>query len=314
MRLVQVLLAVALFISLLANAVLYIKFNSRRSVLTVNGQGVSKRDIDDYLLQQAGPNVKATMVQRMLVSQEAIKQGVAPSQADIDEEYNIQKEINPQFAEQVNNNPWIAGEAKNRIAEQIGMVRLRAKDVPVTDEEIKEEYNAGPARYDTPNKARANFAIVIDGTKIQDIKRLMSSTPPVSPSVIMQQYKTAVKFWGDDNKYTFIQPFGTTQLKEVFAMKPNEVKIAPAPQQLQARGAKAIIIRMLEIIPGKKADLNDPKTKEKLRLQIALRRAAPWQEYFAALWAKSKITAENQQDLKFMEYSFFPERAQATQK
>jgi hypothetical protein len=313
MRIVQVLLAVALFISLLANVIMYAKWGNRRSIISVNEVGITKRDVDDYLLQQAGPNVKAKMVQRLIVRLEAEKQGVAPSQADIDEEYNLQKEINWQFAQQVNNNPWIAGEQKNNIAEQLAMVRLRAKGVPVTDEEIKEEYAANPARYDTPNKAKVNLGVVTDASKVNDIKQLLSSTPPVSPTVIMTQYRSAVQFLGDDNKFTVFQPFGTNQGKDIFSMKPNEVKVS-GPGQFQKAGAKALLVRMIEVIPGKKADLNDPKTKEKLRLQIAIRRAKPWQEIFSQLWADYKVKTENPQDLKYMEMTFFPDRAKTAAK
>lgn len=308
MRIVRVLLIVALIISVLGNVILWAKYGNRRSVVMVNDTGISKRDIDDYLLQQAGPNVKATMVQRMLVEQEAKSKGVAPSEADINEEYNLQKETNFRFAQEVNSNPWIASEAKRRIAEQIGKIRLLTKDVPVGEEEIKEEYAAAPARYDTPNKAKVHLAVVTDPNKVNEIKQLMSSNPPVSPTVIMQQYRTAVAFLGDENKFTFVQPFGNQQNKEVFRLKPNEVKVFP-PVEFAKMGAKAILIRMLEVIPGKKADLNDPKTKEKVRIQVAARRAKPWQEYFSTLWANSKVTTENPQDLKNMEMIYFPERA-----
>ena len=310
MRIVRVLLIVALIISVLGNVILWAKYGNRRAVVTVNGAGISKRDIDDYLLQQAGPTVKATMVQRALIDQEAKAKGVLPTQADIDEEFNLQKETNFRFAQEVNANPWIGGEAKRRIAEQISKIRLLTKDVPVTDEELKEEYTSAAARYDIPNKAKVHLAIVTDPNKVNEIKQLMSSNPPVSPTVIMQQYRTVVAFLGDENKFTFVQPFGMPQNKEVFAMKPNAVKVFP-PAEFAQMGAKAILIRMLEVIPGKKANLNDPKIKEKLRIQVAARRAKPWQEYFSTLWANSKVTTENPQDVKNMEMIYFPERAQA---
>ena len=314
MRIVRVLLIAALIISVLGNVVLWTKFANRRSVVTVNGAGISKKDIDDYLLQQAGPNVKANMVQRKLIDQEAQAKGVAPTSAEIDEEYNLQKEVDFRFAQNVNSNPWLVGEAKGRIAERMAQMRLLTKDVPVTDDEIKEEYTTQAARYDTPNKAKVHFALIMDQTKVQEIKQLMSSNPPVSPTVIMQQYNKAVAFLGDENKFTFVQHFGTQESKDVFNMKPNAVKVFPVPQQFAQAGAKAIVVRMLEVIPGKKADVNDPKTKEKIRMQIAMRRAKPWQEYFSSMYANAKIDTENPQDKKMMEMVWFPDRAQAGQK
>jgi hypothetical protein len=315
MRFVRVLVVVALILSLFGNFVLYTKYRSSRAIFSVNGDGVSRRDIDNHLEQQAGPNVKAQFVERILVNQEAKKLGVAPTQAEIDDEYNRRREENWQFARQVDFNPWIGGEAKKQIQQEYAKIRILAKDVPVTEEEMQEEYRQNPARYDTPAKAKTNLAVVLNSGVIGDIKQLLEKKdPPVSPSVIMTQYRTGVTFLGHENKFTFLQPHGNTKVNaEIFKMKKDDVKQFP-PGEFARQGAKAIIVRMLEVTPGKKADLNDAKTKEKLRISVAARRWKPWQEKLSELWANATFTSENQEDKKNIEMVMFPDRARAEEK
>lgn len=312
MRFVRVLVVVALILSLFGNFILYTKYRSSRAIFTVNGEGVSRRDIDSQLEQQAGPNAKALFVERLLVNQAAKKEGVMPTDQEVEDEFNRRREEDWQFARRVEGYPWLAGEAKKQIRQDYAKVRLLAKEVPVTEEEMQEEYRQNPARYDTPNKARAHLAIVLNAAVTNDIKQLLEKKEPqVSPTVIMSQYRSAVTFLGHENVYTFRQPLGNPQISaEVFKMKKGQVKQFPTGEFAKS-GAKAILVRMLEVIPGKKADLNDPKTKEKLRMQVAARRWKPWQEYLSKLWADATFTSEDPNDKKHIEMVLFPAAAQA---
>lgn len=312
MRFVRVLVVVALILSLFGNFILYTKYRSSRAIFSVNGEGVSRRDIDSQLEQQAGPNVKALFVERLLVNQAAKKEGVAPTDAEVEDEFNRRREENWQFARQVEGYPWLAGEAKKQIRQEYAKIRLLAKKVPVTEEEIQEAYRQEPSKYDTPNKAKANLAVVLNASLIGDIKQLLEKKEPaVSPTVIMQQYRTGVAFLGYNNEFTFLQPLGNAKVNaEIFKMKKGQVKQFPAGE-FARQGAKAILVRMVEVIPGKKADLNDPKTKEKLKMQVASRRWQPWQEYLSDLWANAAFTSEDPNDKKNIEMVLFPAAARA---
>ncbi len=317
MRFAKVLLILLVVFSIGLNVILYAKVKNRHPLFTINGDGLTKKDMDDYLEQQAGPKVKAVMAQRILVDQEAKKQGVTPSEKDIDEEFEKQKELNWQFAQSINSNPWLAGEARKQIGMELAVRKIRTKGVAVSDDEIKEEYNSNAALYDTPNKARTELAIILDASHVDDVRQLLEK--PVSPAVIMQQFparltaegQSGVYFIGNDNKVTFTQPFGNASANAgIFGLKPNAVKVLP-PQEFARQGAKALVVRMLEIVPGKKADLNDPKIKEKITTAIALRRSKPWQEYLSTLWANTKFESEDPADKRLVENLLFPERARA---
>lgn len=303
----RILLILGLVVSLLFNVVAYKKYRNNRPIMSINGDTFTEKDFVEYLKAQAGPTVKAAIAERILVKQEAKKQGVLPTDAEVEEEYNHQKEINWQLARKVMNNPWLASEAKESIRLDLARTRLRIKGIQVTDEEIKDEYNRAAALYDTPNKAHVELAAVVDPSVTNDVKQLLEKQ--VAPQVIMEQFKQKVVFLGDNNTFTIQQPLGYPKIfADIFAMKPNEVKVFQATNDLARMGARQMVIRMKDIVPGSKANLSDPKTKEKISTRLALQRGKPWQEVLSGIWANTKFEAEDPNDKRLVEAVLFPGR------
>jgi hypothetical protein len=312
MRFAKVIIVVILLFSLGLNFILYTKYRNRRAVISINGQGISKKDVDDFLENQAGPQVKKILVERALVEQEARKQNVMPTDQEVEEAFNEKRDVDLGFAQRVNGFPWMAAEAKNDIRTQLAEVRLMTKDVPVSNDDIKAEYDLHHASYDTPSKAVTELAGISDPSHVEDVKTLLEKQ--ISPTAIMEQFKGRVLFFGTDNKFTIRQPYGDTKTNAaIFTMKPNEVKVLPPTPSFQRIGVKALVVRLIQIEPGKKADLNDPKTKEKIRMNVAGRRAKPLQELLSSLWANAKMDYEDQNDRRNIERIMFPDRARAAE-
>lgn len=313
MRFARVLIVVVLIVSLFGNFVMYMKWSGKRPIFTVNGQPVSKRDFQNYIEMRDGAQAKVDMVQEMLIRQAAQKEGVAPADKEINDLIAERKEKDWQFAQQLATKPGALIDAHRVFFLLLARQRLLTKGVTVTPEQIQDEYKSRPPVYDTPNKARVELAIMLDASRTKDVQELLQK--PVNPTVIMQQLsRKAVVFLGDQNKLTLTQLFGTKQNAPIFTMKPNEVKVLPADANLARQGAKAMVVRMIEITPGHKADLNDPKTKETITTQVALRSAKPWQEYLSQLWADANFQSEDPSDKKMIERAWFPERAAADAK
>jgi len=140
------------------------------------------------------------------------------------------------------------------------------------------------------------------------------SAPQLSTAEITRAFPGQVVFLGDKEVFTVNRAFGTksagAQLEALFTMKPGEVKEMPA-EELRSLGAQTILARMIEVIPGKVADLNEPKTKEKLHLATALRRSIPWQQQLSQLWNAANFWSEDPADKQVIEGMFFPDRAAA---
>jgi hypothetical protein len=314
MRLVKPLLSAALFFSILINVVLIYKVRGKRAIITINGTPITRTEMNNYLELAYGPQYKATMVQRVLIDQEAHQQGVAPTDAEVQEEFDAKRELDWSYAQKLARAPWLTDEAKEEIKLENEEEHLLAKDIPVTDEEVRDEYQQNPQVYDTPNKAKCTVAAILNDTRTEDVKRmLLSQSPPYSPAIIASNYPHEVIFLGDNNHFTFAQPFNTQFNASVFAMPPRTVRVEPAGELAQL-GAKKIIIRMDEIIPGHVADLSDPKTIKKIKLRVQLHRARPASELLTALWQKANMVFDDQTDRTNTELLFFPDKSKAQSK
>ncbi len=297
---VRLILVVMLLISLAANAFMYQRFRNRRVVMTYNNHAVTQQDIYDYLSQNSGPAVKFNMIQRYMLEDEANKRKVAPDPKEVDEAFNEMRELNLQFAQQVAAQPFMEAEYKARIRQQMEDVRLRTIDIPVSEDQIKDEYNAQPQAYDTPAKAHTRLALVTDLNDLDKIKQLMEKN--VSINLIQSNFLSSVRFVGDNNVFTFVQPFGTKQNAKIFDMKPGQVQEFP-PDVFAQAGAQKLLVSLMDIQPGKKADLNDKKTHEKLRETVAAKRAKPSAEYLNKLWGSGEgFKSEDQNDKPMIEH------------
>lgn len=314
MRFVKPLIWAALVLSVLVNIVLIYKVRGKRAIITVNGTPVTRTDMHNYLEQEYGPVYKATVIRRILVDQEAHQQGVAPTDAEVQEEFDTKRELDWSYAQKLAREPWLLEEAKAEVKLANEEEHLLAKDITVTDEEVRDEYQQHAQFYDTPNKARCSVAAILNESRTEDVRRmLVSSNPPYSPAAIMANYPRDVIFLGDNNHFTFAQPFNTQFNSAVFNMEPKSVRVEP-PGDLAQLGARKLIIRVDELIPGRRADLADPKVLKKIRLHVALRRAKPATELLSALWAKANMVFDEQTDRANTELLFFPDRSKSQTK
>lgn len=315
MRPAKMIVWLLLVISMFGNVVLVVKFRSRRPIIKINGDSISKKDIDDYLEQVYGPNVKALLIERILIQAEAQKQNVWPTSVEVTETYDQKKEYDWQFARRVSLNPWVESEEKSSIQFDIARQRLLAKEVPVDDAMLRVEYEQNKPVYDAPSKARCNLALLFKKAPLNDVKAMLEKTSPVvGPDEIARSFAGQIVFLGEKGVFTILQPYGvkpaTSQFQEVFNMKPGDVREFPA-EELRNMGAQTIMLRMKEIIPGKSADINDPKVREKLRIAAALRRSKPWQEYLVRLWSAATFESVEPSDRAYIEQVLSPDRAAA---
>ena len=306
MRYLTPILVIFLLASLIANGVMYAKWRSHRAIFTVNGVGVSKLELEGYLEQTFGPQFKMLMTRRILIDDAARKAKLDPSESEVQEQYDQQKELDYKFANLVRYNPWLADEKKREIRETIEANRLLTKDIPVSEDEIKLEYSANPALFDTPAKAHTNMAIILNEGVTNDIMKLLETKgTPVKPAAIMDNYRKDVVFIGAEYVMTIPE---TESAKAIFNMKPNDVKLLDPLQDLISQGAKKTIVKLLDIVPGKKADLNDKKTHDRVRMSVAAKRGVNMQELLSDLWANCKFESEEPNDKTNIEMQMFPAR------
>lgn len=308
MRLARALIVVILIVSLFANFVMYVKWSGKRPIFSVNGKGVSKRDFDNFIEDRVGPQYKVDLVREMMIEQAAEKEGVLPSDAEVKDLLDEDRQSDWLFDFKAQQQPWQVIDAQRQLKLNLALKRLLTKGIQVLPEQIQEEYNRQPSAYDEPNKAQVQLAAVLDPSQTQNVKDLLDKQ--ISPTVIMRQLTPkVVVFLGDDYKLVLKQPYGTKVNSEIFSMKPNQVKDIPPDQSLASVGAKRVVVRLIQITPGHKADLNDPKVKEKISTNVAMQRAVPVSEMLSKLWADANFTSEDPNDKRMIERVLFPQRA-----
>jgi len=312
-NIIRNILIVALIVSLATNLFMYQRFRNRRVFMSINGHNITQQDIYDYLVQDKGEIVKVILIQRILIDDAAKKKNLVPSEEEITDRMNEEKEQRWQFARQMSINSWLETEYRARYKQEIEFARLLTADIPVTEEQIQEEYKAQQPAYDTPSKAYCYLALLRNTSNQDNIKQLLEKN--LSPTTIQGNYNNDVVFLGDNklddkaNTFIFFQPFNTKQNEQIFKLKPNEVISVP-PGQFAQEGFRGLLVQLLKIVPGKKADLNDKKTHEKLKLAVALKRAPNKQQFLVTLWdnAKDSFQSEEKNDRQYIERILTPDR------
>lgn len=150
-----------------------------------------------------------------------------------------------------------------------------------------------------------------DSDNLDNIKQLMEKG--ISTASIQQNYPKDVFFLGDNtiadngtnitNLFIVRQPLGSQQGKAIFDLKPGTVAVLPAGE-FATQGFKNAIVRMVKVVPGHKADLNDPKTHELIRMVVAQKRATNPKEYMLKLWEAADFRSEDPNDKKYIDSMF----------
>jgi len=158
-------------------------FRSFFIVALVNGKPISRFGFDRALEKQGGQQVLNNIVTEMLINQEAKKQNVTASQADLDQKFT---EIDNQLKGQgqtldatLTANGQTRADFDSQMKTQIVLEKMLGKDVTVADEEIN--------TYFTENKA--TFAK--DAT-------LASETASIKSALIQQKLSEKLQPWLKD--------------------------------------------------------------------------------------------------------------------
>ena len=145
-------LATGIIIAVLVILAALYFFRSLFVVAFVNGKPVSRFGFDRTLEKQGGQRVLDNIVTEMLINQEAKKQNVTASQADLDQKFT---EIDNQLKTQGQGldaalaaNGQTRADFDSQMKTQIVLEKMLGKDISVTDEEINSYFTENKATFD----------------------------------------------------------------------------------------------------------------------------------------------------------------------
>lgn len=167
-------------------------------VARVNGEVITKDELFDAMYEYIGPQVLDEMIIIRLTQQEAARRGIGVTDADIEAELDA-------WAVQVGGRANLElllmqqGMTVEQLAEQLRInltIRaLIASEIGVTDEEVRQVFDANPAQFarqemvrarhilvDTREQAEALRAQILDGADFAQLAREHSTDPGSGPN------------------------------------------------------------------------------------------------------------------------------------
>ena len=145
-------------------------FRSFFIVALVNGKPISRLGFDRALEKQGGQQVLSNTVTEILINQEAKKQNVTATQADLDQKFT---EIDNQLKAQgqsleaaltANNQTRV--DFDNQMKTQIVLEKMLGKDITITDQEVSDYFTKNKATF-TKDATLASETATIKSTLIQ---------------------------------------------------------------------------------------------------------------------------------------------------
>ena len=167
--------------------------SSGGAVASVNGENVSKADLDTKLENGAGAKqVLNTMVQGMLIDQYAKDNNIQISDADIQKKEDEIKAKYPagQFEQILKAQNLTEKDVKDILRQQLVLEKAVAPQVHVSDKDINDYLSKNHATLDKPEQVRAKHILVADkktadmieaqlksGAKFEDLAKKYSTDP-----------------------------------------------------------------------------------------------------------------------------------------
>lgn len=130
------------------------------------------------------------MINQLLVKQAAIKEGVAPTDSELDkrlEEVKSRFNSEQEFKDALKNYNYTEDELKEYIAEQAMMDALFekvTKDVKVTEEEMKKYYDDNQDKFQEPEKVKARHILIRFDTASEKVGRTEEEAKKVAEGII----------------------------------------------------------------------------------------------------------------------------------
>lgn len=174
------------------------------AVATVNGVEITKDQLFKELAAQGGEQVLAQMINEELVKQEAQKQNINITSADIDKE--IQTYVTQYGSEEAFNQALQqAGMTKDDLRKRVEMnqklTKLLESQIKVTDEQIKQAYDANKSAFTTPEQVRTSMILVKTEAEANDIIKQLKSGADFAELAKSKSLDTATKDKGGDTDF-----------------------------------------------------------------------------------------------------------------
>lgn len=146
--------------------------NKAEAVATVNGVEITKDRLYDSMIASGGSQSLDTLINEELINQEAAKQNITVSDADIEEElemYRTQFGSDEKLNEALTQFGMTRDQLEEEIVQQLKLTKLLEPQVEVTDDQVKQIFEQNQESFNTPEQVRASVILVATEEEAKDI-------------------------------------------------------------------------------------------------------------------------------------------------
>lgn len=136
---------------------------SNEVVATVNGVEISKNDLYESMVETGGENAVENMITEELLRQEAEKAGIVVTDADVDAEWaKLEKQYGSkeQLLMLASQSGYTEEALRKQMYHQIELRKILGPTIEVTDDKVKEYYEANKQYMETPLEVKASHILV----------------------------------------------------------------------------------------------------------------------------------------------------------
>lgn len=260
---------------------MYNKYSTSRPVVTINGEAITKKDLQDRTDYLYTDKLLRGMIWRKLIFQEAKKDNVMPTDADVQQTIAQLDRTTPSVVNEAKKSDPGLDLFKEQIKADLALRNLRIKDVPLTDGEARAFYAKHKTQFSLPQQTKTTIVIAGDAVDADAAQRMLHNG--VSLDTLAQQRGMAVI--GVTGNFNGPPPDALKNT--VMTMKLHDIRIVPLGAQY---GNQFAIVRADGIAPYGTPRYEQIKPLVDNAAKLA--KAGPESKELALLRSTAKITAD----------------------
>jgi foldase protein PrsA len=173
----------------------------KKVVAVVNGEKITKEELRSEAEKVAGKDVLVNLIREKLILQAAKKEGVYPSNEEVEKELEFRKRENPNFMEDLKKQNMTLEEYKKQLIESLAEINLITKGINVTDKEIEDAFKKYKPMLD---RVRLRWIVNVSEEEIKKAKEKLDAGAFFETVAKDSSQDTTTKDKGGDMGYVSI--------------------------------------------------------------------------------------------------------------
>ena len=165
-------------LSLACNVLLYMRYSSTRPLVTVGKEVITRKQYQDQLERQAGPQVLSKMVFDKMVTQAAVRDGVMPTPQYVDERIQDIQRRSPQILVPYAQDPAKMAEFRHDLQSGLALENLQIKDVALSPTQVAQYYAAHRNKFALPQQVQTTVVLTRSSLDTTTAVQLLKQNTP----------------------------------------------------------------------------------------------------------------------------------------